>query len=482
MDALELVAAFGRHVDAASATVFVGAGLSMAAGYPSWTALTEPMRDELGIASLLDLPQLDLPQLAQYAADSDPGGHDRLEDSVRASLTRVGDPAPTTAHTLLGQLPVTEFWTTNYDALLERAMTDAHVFVTDKQLAESVEPGKRRVYKMHGSLVPPSSLVFTRNDYEQYPRTHPRFWALLQAQFLTRSFLFLGFSFTDPNMEVIFRLVRLHAADVHRDHFAVLRRPSATGNADADDKALRLFELRAADLSRVGVGIAVIDDHSEIDGLLRRLVARCRPSQVMVSGSAPGGTPRGGTGSAYPTAALPAEVVEVAHAIGALLAETDVRVLAAGEVGALVGYEMTRRLVTRNSYDPGRFTLVRRVRDHAVDSPNLRLGAITFTGDDPNDLRSSALIQVRALLVLAGGDGTHEEVDRAEADGLGVVPIGRTGGTAQAVWARMHADLGTYLLGGRPIDPTDFDLLMGDDVNAAAAAAVRLVCQALFLA
>ncbi len=477
MDALELVAAFGRHVDAASATVFVGAGLSMAAGYPSWTALTEPMRDELGIASLLDLPQL-----AQYAADSDPGGHDRLEDRLRASLSSVGDPAPTVAHTLLGQLPVTEFWTTNYDALLERAMSDAHVFVTDMQLAEPVEPGKRRVYKMHGSLAPPSALVFTRNDYEQYPWTHPRFWALLQAQFLTRSFLFLGFSFTDPNMELIFRLVRLHAADVHRDHFAVLRRPSGTGDPDMDDKARRLFELRAADFSRVGVGVAVIDDHAEIEGLLRRLVARCRPSQVMVSGSAPAGTPRTVTGTAYPTAALPADVEEVAHAIGALLADTEVRVLAAGVVGALVGYEMTRQLIARDSYGPGRFTVVRRVQDQALDFPNLRLGEIIFTGDDPNDLRSSALIRVRALLVLAGGSGTQEEVDRAEADGLGVVPVGRTGGTAQAVWERMHADLGTYLLGGRPIDSTDFDLLMGDDINAAAAAAVRLVCQALFLA
>jgi hypothetical protein len=371
VDALELVAAFGRHVDAASATVFIGAGLSMAAGYPSWTALTDPMRDELGIASLLDLPQL-----AQYAADSDPGGHDRLEDGVRASLTKVGDPAPTTAHMLLGQLPVTEFWTTNYDALLERVMTDAHVFVTDEQLAKSVEPGKRRVYKMHGSLVPLSALVFTRNDYEQYPWTHPRFWALLQAQFLTRSFLFLGFSFTDPNMEVIFRLVRQHAADVHRDHFAVLRRPSATGDADADDKALRLFELRAADLSRVGVGIAVIDDHSEIEALLRRLVARCRPSQVMVSGSAPGGTPRTTTGIAYPTAALPADVEEVARAIGALLADTEVRVLAAGVVGALVGYEVTRQL--RRHEPSGRAPRATRCRMQP-STPSRRRGSVACT-------------------------------------------------------------------------------------------------------
>jgi len=476
VDVLELVGRFGNHVDATSATVFIGAGLSLAAGYPAWTALVEPLRGELGIEPLHDLPQL-----AQYFADAAPGGRPQLDQKIRSILQAVGDPPPTATHRLLSELPVTEFWTTNYDALMERAMANVQVFVNDEQLAQTIEPERRKVYKMHGSLNPPGELVLTRDDYERYPWDRPRFWALLQAQFLTRSFLFLGFSFTDPNMEVVFRLVRLHASDVHREHFAVLKRPGATGNPTEDDRARRLFDLRVGDLDRVGVHVGVIDDHVEVEGLLRRLVARCRPSQAMVSGSAPGGAPRLGIGSGYPTAPLPDSLVEVAKAIGARLADTDVRVLAAGEAGAHVGYELVRQLLHRDLYQPGRFTLVRRVRDGPLDFPDLRLGEITFTGEDPNDIRSSALGQVRAVLVLAGGNGTQQEVDRAEAEGLGIVPVGCTGGTAEVVWHRLRIGLDTLLLGGRAVNPTDFELLMNPDINAAAAASVRLLSQALFL-
>ena len=51
-------------------------------------------------------------------------------------------------------------------------------------------------------------LVLARDQFVRYPDTHQRFWSLLQASFLTKSFLFLGFSFEDPNFEQIFRLVR----------------------------------------------------------------------------------------------------------------------------------------------------------------------------------------------------------------------------------------------------------------------------------
>lgn len=201
----------------------------------------------------------------------------------------------------------------------------------------------------------------------------------------------------------------------------------------------------------------------------------------MVSASAPPGVSRDDSGLSYPTGEIPDEIVAMATAIGARLAETEVRLLAAGDAGALVGYEMLRQLKLRDEYRPERFTLVRRVRDEPLDAPNRRLGEIVFSGDEPNDLRSSALQQVRALLVPGGGDGVASEVAQAEQVGLGVVPVGATGGTAETVWQRMRADLDSCLLGGQPIDEVAFGLLVNPDVNAAAAAAVRLLNQALFL-
>lgn len=126
--------------------------------------------------------------LAQYFVDAVPGNRDVLDRHVIDTFAAVGDPDPARAHELLAELPIDEFWTTSYDPLVERAVGDAHVFANDEELATAgVEPGRRRINKMHGSIDPPGPLILTRDDYEQYPTTHPRFWQLLQAQFLTKT-------------------------------------------------------------------------------------------------------------------------------------------------------------------------------------------------------------------------------------------------------------------------------------------------------
>jgi predicted Rossmann-fold nucleotide-binding protein len=476
MESSEFVASFGDYVDARSATVFVGAGLSQSVGYPDWKTLLDPLRLELGIEELEDLPQL-----AQYFVDGVDDGRARLVAHLIETFAAVGDPQPAAAHRLLAQLPVDEFWTTNYDPLLEAAIEDAHVFVKDDQLAELTEPGKRRVNKMHGSIEAADEIVLTRDEYERYPNTRPRFWRLLQAQFLTKTFLFLGFGFTDPNLELVFQLVRLHASDIPREHFAIMKRPIDPDH-EKTVRQQRLFELRLKELRRVGVHVVVVDRYEEIDEILGKLVARCRPPQVMISGSAPSDQERTSVKGSYPTAEIPEALSAVATEIGSRLAATEIAAVAGGELGAVVGYQMMRQLADRGAYHPDRFTLVRRQQDANVSPPNHRLGGILFTGEDPTDLRSSALQKVRALLVLGGGAGVQDEINRALEDGLGVVPVGCTGGTAEKLWQLMHGDLTSHLLGGRLIDAADFDRLMSDDLDEVADAAVRLIAQALFLA
>ena len=224
-DADELITGYGHYVDERAATTLIGAGMSLRAGYRGWVQLLEPIQAELGI-DIID----DMPLLAQYYVDASRDGRARLDQHIIDTFNAVGDPDPALAHRLLAQLSIDEFWTTNFDPLLERATGNAYVFAKDAELASvRVEPGRRRVNKMHGSIEPPGPLVLTRNDYEQYPTTHPRFWQLPQAQFLTQTFLFLGFSFTDPNLELVFRLARTHTPDTPREHFAIMKEPDGSG-------------------------------------------------------------------------------------------------------------------------------------------------------------------------------------------------------------------------------------------------------------
>ncbi|SRR6266851_1477498 len=205
----ELLAQYGEAATAGNAALFIGAGLSAGAGLPGWSQLLEEPLAQAAIPKSLT----DLPLAAEYIVQALPGGRDALEHHILTKLS--ADPGePTEGHRCVAELPINDIWTTNYDCLIERALPDATPVFRDTDLLERRRLRPRRIIKMHGSLKlsAPSqweaSPVITRRDYESYEVNHPRIWAALKATYLTKSILFLGFSFTDPNIEILLRLSR----------------------------------------------------------------------------------------------------------------------------------------------------------------------------------------------------------------------------------------------------------------------------------
>lgn len=452
----------------------VGAGLSNGAGFPLWKDLVQRA------ASQVDIPMVnDFPLWAQYIEGS-PGGSAILLDEIVEQIASV-TLKPLENHRLLATLPIGDVWTTNYDALIESAAPNSDVIEQDSDLAALRPDAAKRVYKMHGSIPHHAKepvggraqLVITRNDFERYAETtHPRLWRLLQAQFLTKSFLFLGFSFDDPNFGEILKMVRraIESGPLTH-HYVLMKRP-------ADDEGL--FEAKMRDLKLQGVHVVEITDYDEITSILRRLVARTHPMRLLVSGSARNpGQPSWSSGT-YPTAPTPDDLSALGTLLGEALAAANVPgLLAAGEIGALVGYSYIEAL---GAYDPSRFILLRR-RDSTQDltPPNRRLGEIRFADTEPSDLRDSAFASVRCVVVIGGGRGTLDEVGRARTQGMAVVPIARSGGAAQQIWAEMRKDLPSHEIGQQPI-PVDLFEQLAADQPTAVAAAVKLVAQGLFMA
>jgi hypothetical protein len=471
MDQDHFIEEFGAAIDARQASTLIGAGLSSGTGYPGWSELVADVAKEF------DVPLgVDLPLVAQYVENYPDGAAALLEHLVHEIGTV--DPVPTENHYLLAQLPIRDNWTTNYDPLIETADNDLEVISQDSDLVER-GGGVRRLYKMHGSIPSGATepvggreqVVISRDDYERYDQTHPRLWRLLQSQFLTTSFLFLGFSLTDPNFDAVFRLVRLAISDRVMPHYAVMKRP-------APDKDDGTFDLRAIDFARVGVTVVEIADYDEITNLLRRLVARTMPAQLFASGSHRRASDTTDSDGAYPTADPDPKLTDIAERLGNQLGNHDIpSIVAAGDVGASVGYGF---LDTLDEYSHERFTLVRRTKDQALDPPNLRRGQIQFTGQDTTDMRSAVFSQVRAVVVLGGTSGTLDEVERAREAGMSVIPLARSGGAAKTVYDEMHADLNVHRIGQRPIDPELFELLDSPDTNAAIEAAVELIKIGLF--
>ena len=433
--------------------------------------LLEPIAEEFQIPAMADLPLR-----AQYI-ENKPGGREALTEHLEKVI---GDivPEPGDNHVLLAQLDIRDTWTTNYDPLIETADSNLTVIKRDVDLVDRAGR-QQRLYKMHGSIPSDATgpdgrrdqLVLSRNDYEGYEQAHPRLWRLLQAQFLTSSFLFLGFSMTDPNFEAVFKIARLVTADKLMPHYAIMKRDNT------DDG---MFDLRSDDLRQAGVELIEVDDFDEITELLQKLLARSRPARLFVSGSARTPQDADSTGaSTYPTAASNEELDGFAKALGRRLAAEGIpSIVAAGELGAKVGYCFLSRL---NEYDPSRFLLIRRRSNEKVGPPSLRQGQMHFIGEEPKILRTAALKHVRAVVVLGGGPGTKSEANQALDLGMTVIPIAYTGGAAHKVWQSMTEELQDHHAGQRPIDPQQFKDLGSADSDTAMRAATELIRIGLFL-
>ena len=50
---------------------------------------------------------------------------------------------------------------------------------------------------MHGDVERPTDAVLTKDDYERYDMKRPLFRTALQGDLISKTFLFVGFSFED---------------------------------------------------------------------------------------------------------------------------------------------------------------------------------------------------------------------------------------------------------------------------------------------
>lgn len=455
----DLIETFGNPCDLGSAGLFVGAGLSSAAGLPRWEKLLEAPR----AASNIPLMKHDLPLMAEYILLEPTYSRARLEQHILDETLAAGVDA-TDSHRSLARLDVDQVWTTNYDPLIERADPTALVISSDDDV-RLIGTARKTIIKMHGNINPNGPKpewadppVITRSDFETYEDKHRRLWALLRASYLSKTMLFLGFSFADANIEILQRLARRHGTAAGDRHITVLKAPDGS---DPDD--LRRHSLKVRDLEDSGVRVHEVDEYEDLPLLLTELVRRTRPPRLFISGST--------TEESYDRMCE-----EVAKAL-ADRTEWEVCSLA-GPAGWGTTRELARIRRAEGTYDPSRlvFHSRRKVAPPPVEM-NERVGTSVFDDLEREPLVQSLLDESRAVLVLGGGARTAEEIEWATGFGLGVVPVGASGGTARAYWEKHRAS--PPHLGGRPTDRAMWERL-GADVDVAARAAATLLAQAMY--
>ncbi|OPG16092.1 SIR2 family protein [Ferroacidibacillus organovorans] len=203
------------HLNDRKAVLFVGAGLSLnatpkyagtKANFKSWTSFILQLANRLWagqsekeIMNKISGNHLMIAQLYQ----EEYGSESFYNELLQAVPYRHYEPSQ--IHKDLLTLTWRDFVTTNQDLLLEDTLTALHIpfdtVIDDLDIPIKTE--HRKLYKMHGCMTRPSSIVFSEEQYRVYENIHPLLYVKLKAIFAEYTVAFVGFSLTDPNFKAI---------------------------------------------------------------------------------------------------------------------------------------------------------------------------------------------------------------------------------------------------------------------------------------
>lgn len=277
----------GKELVEENVAVFAGAGMSAGVGFVNWADLLRPIADELG----LDVDkEHDLVALAQYHCNDNGNNRSQLNKRLIEEFSR--NVEETENHKILCRLPIHTFWTTNYDKLIENSLISSgkvpDVKYTKDQLAHTKPRRDAVVYKMHGDVEHPNQAVLTKDDYEQYHVKMEQYISTLKGDLISKTFIFIGFSFSDPNLDYILSRVRVAFDGNQRRHYCFIRNIKKEENESTADFEYRerKQELFVKDLGRFNVKSILINEYSEITELLCELERRYKSRTIFISGAA----------------------------------------------------------------------------------------------------------------------------------------------------------------------------------------------------
>jgi len=419
------------------AAIFAGAGLSVASGHVDWKELLRNPAKKIG----LDVEkETDLVALAQYIYNKD-GSKQPLAELIKNSFISCNNINEN--HEILAKLPIKTYWTTNYDSLIEDSLKkngkNPDVKKSVKDLSTIISKRDAVVYKMHGDISNASDVVLIKEDYELYDLRNQLFSISIKRDLISKTFLFIGFSFEDPNLEYILSKVRILTDGYSRKHYCFFRKVNESEYSN-DEEGKKKYqydrlkqELKCADLMRrYNIHSLMVDEYSDITQILKRIEKGYKKDHVLISGSAD---------EFEEFKIKDIEPLEFIHKLSGEISKLGCKVITG--FGKGIG-----SAVLNGVLDYIYKTNTRKLDDHII----MRPFPLYVTSDvDLEQIKKEyrkQMVELGGIAVFVLGnktvngsiqiaDGVIEEFELAIDNGLNVIPIGVTGYASEILWNRL---------------------------------------------
>ncbi len=202
--------------------IFVGSGVSKNSGVPSWRELVKTIADNIHYDKCeacceknddcpkstcqirYDYTQEELVRIPEYFFQKDtPNNYENYYNLIENTL-RVGS-GPNPIDDEIFDIMPHHIITTNFDSLLEdsTALNSKLYTVVAKDNDLISRATDKYIIKMHGDFEDKTSLVLKESDYIDYEQNHPLISTFIKALLVNHTFLFLGYSLNDYNLNLI---------------------------------------------------------------------------------------------------------------------------------------------------------------------------------------------------------------------------------------------------------------------------------------
>lgn len=429
------ISKFSKEVEENNAAIFAGAGLSVSAGFVNWSELLREIAEDLN----LDVEkEHDLVSLAQYHLNERGFNRDGLNRAIIDHFVRESE--VTENHRILARLPISSFWTTNYDGLIEQALRESGKVPDVKRciddLPRTIPNRDAVVYKMHGDADSPNEAVIAKDDYERYLQERGPFVTALSGELVSKTFLFIGFSFSDPNLDHVLGRIRSDMGNNQRTHYCILRKEQPKDSDKPGDFEYRNVKQEhfIKDLQqRYNIQTVLVNSFGQITDILAQVERVHKQRTVFVSGAADDYQPW-----------AEKQALELCANISGLLIKKGFRIVnglglgigsaviegALREIYQKQGTRLSDQLQIRpfpQSDDAKK--LWTRYRKDMLDYSGV---AFFMFGNKQGD---DGIIQ---------SNGMKEEFEIAVSKGVLPIPFGFTGSMAEELWKEVVGDFGKY--------------------------------------
>jgi hypothetical protein len=208
----------------------LGAGISRQAkrgAFPNWRELLVFLIDRALAKRYIKRPEeREMKRLldkGQYLMVAEQLRYNLPTDEYTSLLKEAFNPEgaePTEIHKAIFRLNAPLILTTNYDLLIEDAYAktdgktpNVYTYRGAPEVQQSLQirqlTDRPIIFKLHGSIDEPSSIILTEQDYRKLIYQETGYRTVLSAVFVTHVVLMLGFSFSDRELTLMLETLRV---------------------------------------------------------------------------------------------------------------------------------------------------------------------------------------------------------------------------------------------------------------------------------